>query len=153
MRSALADLTEAALLEDAADDERTAPRDRARYDRQLRYFSDLAPGATPPSEYQRRHEKARVAMLGLGGLGSWAAYALACCGVGELVLVDGDRVEESNFNRQILYREHDVGRPQDGGRRRGAGGVRLGVPPDSGAAPPRGGGRGARGDRRAPTSS
>jgi len=49
-------------------------------------------------------------MLGLGGLGSWAAYALACCGIGELVLVDGDRVEESNFNRQILYREHDVGR-------------------------------------------
>jgi bacteriocin biosynthesis cyclodehydratase domain-containing protein len=51
-------------------------------------------------------------MLGLGGLGSWAAYALACCGVGELVLVDGDRVEESNFNRQILYRERDTGRPK-----------------------------------------
>ena len=85
-------------------------RDRARYDRQLRYFGDLAPGATPPSEYQRRLREARVALLGLGGLGSWAAYALACCGVGELVLVDGDRVEESNFNRQILYRERDIGR-------------------------------------------
>ena len=110
VRSALADLAEVSLLEDAADDERTPPRDRARYDRQLRYFSDLAPGSTPPSEYQRRLSQARVAMLGLGGLGSWAAYALACCGVGELVLVDGDLVEESNFNRQILYREHDVGR-------------------------------------------
>ena len=51
-----------------------------------------------------------MALLGVGGLGSWAAYALACCGVGELVLVDGDRVEESNFNRQILYRERDIGR-------------------------------------------
>jgi bacteriocin biosynthesis cyclodehydratase domain-containing protein len=49
-------------------------------------------------------------MLGLGGLGSWAAYALSCCGVGELVLLDHDRVEESNFNRQVLYRERDVGR-------------------------------------------
>ena len=49
-------------------------------------------------------------MLGVGGLGSWAAYALACCGVGELVLVDGDRVELSNFNRQMLYRERDIGR-------------------------------------------
>ena len=51
-------------------------------------------------------------ILGVGGLGSWASYALACCGVGELVLLDGDLVEESNFNRQILYRERDVGRPK-----------------------------------------
>jgi bacteriocin biosynthesis cyclodehydratase domain-containing protein len=110
LRSALVDLAAASLLEDAADDDRTAPRDRARYDRQLRYFSDLASGSTPASEYHRRVRDARVALLGVGGLGSWAAYALACCGVGALVLVDGDRVEESNFNRQILYRETDVGR-------------------------------------------
>ena len=51
-------------------------------------------------------------ILGVGGLGSWASYALLCCGVGELVLVDGDHVEESNFNRQILYRERDIGRPK-----------------------------------------
>jgi bacteriocin biosynthesis cyclodehydratase domain-containing protein len=112
VRSALADLGEAALLEDAADDERTPARDRERYDRQLRYFSDLASGSTPASEYHRRIRAARVALLGVGGLGSWAAYALACCGVGELVLVDGDVVEESNFNRQILYRERDLGRPK-----------------------------------------
>jgi bacteriocin biosynthesis cyclodehydratase domain-containing protein len=110
VRSALGDLAEAALLEDAADDERVPERDRERYDRQLRYFSDVASGSTPPSEYQRRIRAARVALLGVGGLGSWAAYALACCGVGELVLVDGDTVEESNFNRQILYRERDIGR-------------------------------------------
>ena len=35
-----------------------------------------------------------------------------CCGIGELVLLDGDQVEESNFNRQILYRERDLGRPK-----------------------------------------
>jgi len=110
VREALAGLAELSLLEDAADDERTPARDRARYDRQLRYFSDLAPGSRPASEYQRLLREARIVMLGLGGLGSWAAYALACCGVGELVLVDGDCVEESNFNRQILYREADVGR-------------------------------------------
>ena len=112
VRSALGDLADAALLEDAADDERTPPRDRARWDRQLRYFADLASGSTPASEYHRRIREARVALLGVGGLGSWAAYALACCGVGELVLVDGDVVEESNFNRQILYRERDIGRPK-----------------------------------------
>lgn len=112
VRSALLDLAEAALLEDAADDDRTSGRDRDRYDRQLRYFSDLATPPTPASEYHRRIRTARIALLGVGGLGSWAAYALACCGVGELVLVDGDVVEESNFNRQILYRERDIGRPK-----------------------------------------
>jgi molybdopterin-synthase adenylyltransferase len=110
VRDALAALTEHALLEDAGDDDRIPARDRARYDRQLRYFGDLASGSTPASTYQERLRQARIVMLGVGGLGSWAAYALACCGVGELVLVDGDRVEESNFNRQILYRERDVGR-------------------------------------------
>jgi molybdopterin-synthase adenylyltransferase len=110
VRDALAALTEHSLLEDAGDDDRIPVRDRTRYDRQLRYFADLAPGSTPASAYQERLRRARIVMLGVGGLGSWAAYALACCGVGELVLVDGDSVEESNFNRQILYRERDVGR-------------------------------------------
>ena len=106
---ALAALAAAELLDDGADDELVSPRERARHDRQLRYFSDVA-AAGAPSEYQRRLREARVLMLGVGGLGSWASYALACCGIGELVLVDHDRVEESNFNRQILYRERDVGR-------------------------------------------
>lgn len=110
VRSALEDLAAAALLEDAADDDLIPAAERERYDRQLRYFADLGDGSTPASEYQRRVRTARVALLGVGGLGSWGGYALACCGVGELVLVDGDRVEESNFNRQILYRERDVGR-------------------------------------------
>jgi molybdopterin/thiamine biosynthesis adenylyltransferase len=110
VRQALADLGDAALLEDAADDDLTPAAERERFDRQLRYFADLASDLIPASEYHRRIRSARVALLGVGGLGSWAAYALACCGVGELVLVDGDRVEESNFNRQILYRERDVGR-------------------------------------------
>ncbi len=110
VREALQLLSDHGLLEDASDDARTPARDRARYDRQLRYFSDLATGSLAPSDYQRRLREARVLILGLGGLGSWASYALACCGVGELGLLDGDRVEESNFNRQILYREHDIGR-------------------------------------------
>jgi molybdopterin-synthase adenylyltransferase len=109
-QEALAELAGLGLVEDAADDTRVPARVRARYDRQLRYFGDLASGGVAASEYQRRLGDARVAVLGVGGLGSWASYALACCGVGELVLVDGDRVEESNFNRQILYRERDVGR-------------------------------------------
>ena len=110
VREALAVLADADLLDDAADDERVAGRTLARHDRQLRYFGEVGNAAVAPSEYQRRLRGARVVMLGAGGLGSWASYALVCCGIGELALVDHDRVEESNFNRQILYRECDVGR-------------------------------------------
>ena len=43
----------------------------------------------------------RVAVVGVGGVGSWAAEALARCGVARLVLIDLDHVAESNVNRQI----------------------------------------------------
>jgi tRNA threonylcarbamoyladenosine dehydratase len=43
----------------------------------------------------------RVAVVGLGGVGSWAVEALARCGVAELTLIDMDHVAESNINRQI----------------------------------------------------
>jgi len=49
----------------------------------------------------RRMRAARVAVVGLGGVGSWAVEALARSGVAELVLVDLDHVAESNINRQV----------------------------------------------------
>lgn len=94
-------------IEDGADDELVSAAERARFDRQLRYFSDV--GELAPSECQRRLREARVAVLGVGGLGGSAAWWLACCGIGEMWLIDGDRVEVSNLNRQILYTEADVG--------------------------------------------
>lgn len=48
-----------------------------------------------------RVRAARVAVVGLGGVGSWAAEALARSGVATLVLIDLDHVSESNVNRQI----------------------------------------------------
>ncbi|MCG2593436.1 tRNA threonylcarbamoyladenosine dehydratase [Ramlibacter sp. XY19] len=45
--------------------------------------------------------RAHVAVIGIGGVGSWAAEALARSGVGALTLVDLDHVAESNINRQI----------------------------------------------------
>lgn len=48
-----------------------------------------------------RLQAARIAVVGLGGVGSWAAEALARCGVGALTLVDLDHVAESNVNRQL----------------------------------------------------
>lgn len=48
-----------------------------------------------------RVRAARVAVVGVGGVGSWAVEALARCGVAEMVLIDLDHVAESNINRQI----------------------------------------------------
>jgi len=48
-----------------------------------------------------RLRAARVAVVGVGGVGSWAVEALARCGVARLVLIDLDQVAESNVNRQI----------------------------------------------------
>ncbi|HRI19254.1 MAG TPA: ThiF family adenylyltransferase, partial [Burkholderiaceae bacterium] len=48
-----------------------------------------------------RMRAARIVVVGLGGVGSWAAEALARSGVAALVLVDLDHVAESNINRQV----------------------------------------------------
>lgn len=48
-----------------------------------------------------RLRAARVAVVGLGGVGSWAVEALARSGVAQLVLIDLDHVAESNINRQV----------------------------------------------------
>ncbi len=105
----LAQFEELGVVEDASDDEKIAEEVFERFDRQLRYFSDVSTGPTA-SECQKRLETARVAVLGVGGLGGWVALNLACCGVGEMLLLDFDRVEPSNLNRQVLYSEADIDR-------------------------------------------
>jgi bacteriocin biosynthesis cyclodehydratase domain-containing protein len=107
----LAQFGELGLLEDAADDDLIAPNVAARFDRQLRYFGDISEGPSA-SECQSRLEAARIAVLGVGGLGGWSALGLACCGIGELLLIDFDRVELTNLNRQVLYTEADIGEPK-----------------------------------------
>ncbi len=53
-----------------------------------------------PRAYERIRA-ARVAVVGVGGVGSWAVEALARSGVAQLVLIDLDQVSESNLNRQL----------------------------------------------------
>jgi molybdopterin/thiamine biosynthesis adenylyltransferase/rhodanese-related sulfurtransferase len=60
-------------------------------------------------EGQHRLKSARVAIVGLGGLGSPAALYLAAAGIGTLGLIDGDRVDVTNLQRQVLYDDADVG--------------------------------------------
>jgi tRNA A37 threonylcarbamoyladenosine dehydratase len=53
-----------------------------------------------------------VEIVGIGGVGSWAAEALARCGVGSFVLVDCDLIQESNINRQVHALASTLGRPK-----------------------------------------
>jgi adenylyltransferase/sulfurtransferase len=55
---------------------------------------------------------ARVAVIGAGGIGSPAIQYLAAAGVGRIVVIDDDRVDHSNLQRQVLFGTADVSRPK-----------------------------------------
>jgi tRNA threonylcarbamoyladenosine dehydratase len=61
-----------------------------------------------------RLASARVAVVGLGGVGSWAAEALARSGIGALTMIDADEVCVSNTNRQLHTLENTLGRSKVG---------------------------------------
>jgi molybdopterin-synthase adenylyltransferase len=86
-------------------------RELERYQRNAEFFSaiDLRPDSTGYG-LQARLKAARLAVLGLGGVGSAAAVSLTGAGVGSLHCIDHDTVELSNLNRQLLYTERDIGR-------------------------------------------
>jgi adenylyltransferase/sulfurtransferase len=78
------------------------PEELIRYDRQIMIdgFGE---------EGQEKLKMARVFIAGSGGLGSPVAIYLTAAGVGEIRIVDHDRIELSNLNRQILHWEKNMG--------------------------------------------
>jgi len=76
--------------------------DLKRYERQILHASFGKKG-------QEKLKQSHVVVAGLGGLGCAASLYLTCSGVGHVTLIDGDRVELSNLNRQVLHYEEDIG--------------------------------------------
>jgi len=72
-----------------------------RYRRQLLFLG---------VEAQLRLKRAKVLVVGAGGLGSAVLYYLVAAGVGEIHIVDSDKLELNNLNRQILYTTDDIGK-------------------------------------------
>jgi molybdopterin/thiamine biosynthesis adenylyltransferase len=107
---AIAELDRRSLLEDAAKDRLDDEYAVERWSRNLGFFETYATLETSKHELQERLQDARVGLLGLGGVGTHASLDLAAMGIGDLRVVDFDRVELSNLNRQILYTEADFGR-------------------------------------------
>lgn len=79
--------------------------EKIKYDRQILQFGE---------EGQERLKAAKVFIAGAGGLGCTAALYLAAAGIGEIRIADSDVIELSNLNRQVLYREVDIGRYKAG---------------------------------------
>lgn len=86
------------------------PAANERYSRQVQLPEIGAQG-------QRKLAAARVAIVGVGGLGSPAALYLAAAGIGKLGLIDHDVVERSNLHRQVVHSENTLGQAKtDSGR-------------------------------------
>jgi molybdopterin/thiamine biosynthesis adenylyltransferase len=60
-------------------------------------------------EGQKKIKEAKVFIAGIGGLGSISAYYLAAAGIGRLKIVDKDKVDYSNLNRQIIHWTNNLG--------------------------------------------
>jgi len=115
IREAIGDLVRAGYVVEA--DERdpvmltAVERERYGRSRALLRWMDRRPRRTS-WDAQLLLRQARVAVIGVGGVGCGAALALVESGVGHVHCVEPDRVELSNLNRQILYTESDIGRPK-----------------------------------------
>ncbi len=77
-------------------------REQLRYSRQI-MLSNIG------EQGQLKLSKATVLIVGLGGLGNPVSMYLAAAGIGKLIIADGDNVEMSNLQRQVLFNQADIG--------------------------------------------
>lgn len=78
--------------------------------------SESAPDNRFPEEFPlgatQILNRKRVAVVGVGGLGCSASVQLARQGIGTIILIDADRIEPSNLDRQVLFSKGDIGKPK-----------------------------------------
>ena len=97
------------MIEDADAPTTLTPDELERWKRNIGFFETYANLAGNKYALQERIRDAKVALLGLGGVGSYVSLTVLEAGVRDLRVVDFDKVELSNLNRQILYSHADIG--------------------------------------------
>ena len=103
-------MDEAGYLEDASiRPEKMNSYETERYKANLNYFSLFTPISGNKYSVQERINEAKIALLGVGGLGSQILYHLSALGFHNIKALDFDKLDISNFNRQLLYSEADLG--------------------------------------------
>jgi len=80
-----------------------------RYKANLNYFSLFTDIYGNKYNLQKKINDTHITLLGVGGLGSQVLYHLASLGFHNITILDYDTLELSNFNRQLLYSEKDIG--------------------------------------------
>jgi len=85
-------------------------KQKERFSRNFEFFNSILPIGMNKYEIQNTLLDSQVVVLGCGGLGSHIILELAALGIGNLTIVDFDKIELSNLNRQILYKETDIGK-------------------------------------------
>ena len=99
------------LLEDSECNypEKLTEYDTVRWSRNIEFFGAHCKATENKYSHQEKLKSTKVAIFGLGGVGSNILYNLVAMGVCNIRVVDFDKVELSNLNRQIIYNECDIG--------------------------------------------
>lgn len=82
----------------------------SRWSRNFDFYESLSDFGKNKFYYQSKIFDSKICLLGCGGLGSHILYELSAVGFLNITIVDFDNIELSNLNRQILYREEDIGK-------------------------------------------
>jgi bacteriocin biosynthesis cyclodehydratase domain-containing protein len=101
------DLIAVGILERAPDINQTISE---KYKSQMTFFSIFDGTTSARYDYQQKLLTSKIAILGMGGVGSHVAVSLLSAGVGFLKIMDYDKIEASNLNRQFIYKETDIGK-------------------------------------------
>jgi molybdopterin/thiamine biosynthesis adenylyltransferase len=81
-----------------------------KYSKQVLFINELTNSWEESIRLQRKIESSKIAVFGIGGIGTWIVNGLSQIGVGEIRIVDPDKVSISNLNRQLFFNEKDIGK-------------------------------------------
>jgi molybdopterin-synthase adenylyltransferase len=100
---------ELGLLENFEDTDKVLEQTE-RYSRQIAFFDSMQPLPRFEDNVAKLNKlrNTHILIIGIGGIGNYAALSLAAMGVGRITLIDGDKVERSNLSRQVIFTSGDI---------------------------------------------